>query len=135
MKVVLENMDSRQFEIMVADLYRKQGYDVVITAGSHDGGIDVLGERKTTAGTERLAIQCKHQVATVGRPVLQALWGVVNDDQRFTQGVLVTSADFSAEARQFADGKRLTLIDGQTVRKLVAQHGVAIVSDAPQQEV
>lgn len=124
-RIVLENINPKQFEEMIGELYRNLSYQVQVTGGSRDFGIDVFAERNTASGTERLAIQCKHQIARVGRPILQALWGVVNHDQRFTQGVLVTSGDFSTDAIEFAVGKRMTLIDGRTLKQLLRSNGVA----------
>jgi SNF2 family DNA or RNA helicase len=123
--LILENMDPTQFEILVAQLYEKQGYTCTHLGGSHDQGIDILAEKVTAGGKERIVIQCKHQQAKVGRPALQQLWGVVTSDPSFTRGDLVTSSYFTAEAQQFAQGKRLTLIDRPLLEKLVHQFNVA----------
>jgi HJR/Mrr/RecB family endonuclease len=129
--VVLENMDPTQFEVMVAELYENQGYTVHHTGASRDAGIDVLAER-TNAGTrERVVIQCKHQRANVGRPVLQQLWGVVTSDPSYTRGDLVTSSGFTADATQFASGKRLSLIDGALLSRIVQEYGVARFEHPP----
>jgi restriction system protein len=118
-------MDPGEFENLVALTYEKQGYTVKLTGGSHDRGIDILAERSGGGGIERIAVQCKHTHGSVGRPVLQQLWGVVSDDHSITRGDLVTSGSFTSEARQFSSGKRLTLIDVQTLKILVQQLGIA----------
>ena len=123
--LMLGNMDSGQFELLVARLYEQQGYIVHHLGGSHDGGIDILAEKTHAGATERVAIQCKHQQAKVGRPVLQQLWGVVSSDQTCTRGDLVTSSDFSAEGRVFAQGKRLTLINRSALMSLCCEFKVA----------
>lgn len=122
--LVFESMDPTQFEIMVAEVYERQGYVTHLSGGSHDAGIDVLAEKENAAGMERVVIQCKHQKANVGRPVLQQLWGVVAADQSVTRGDLVTSSNFSSHARDFARGKRLTLIAGEMISKLARDLGV-----------
>jgi superfamily II DNA or RNA helicase len=129
--VVLENMDPTQFEVMVAELYERQGYSVHHTGASRDAGIDVLAERTNAGARERVVIQCKHQQANVGRPVLQQLWGVVTADPSYTRGDLVTSSGFTADAKQFANGKRLSLIDGALLSKLVEEYGVARFEHPP----
>jgi HJR/Mrr/RecB family endonuclease len=58
--VVVRNMDSREFENLVALTYEKQGYTVKLTGGSHDRGIDILAERPGGGGRERVVVQCKH---------------------------------------------------------------------------
>jgi superfamily II DNA or RNA helicase len=123
--LVLDNLDPTQFEALVADLYQTQSYEVRLTGGSHDGGVDVFAERRTDTGSERVAIQCKHQSNNVGRPVLQQLWGVVSDDPSITAGVLVTSSSFTSEAREFAHGKRITLVDRAALTRLCRDLRVA----------
>jgi len=54
---------------------------------------------------------------------------VVNNDQSFTSGHLVTSSVFSSDAKSFANGKRLHLIDGRRLKELLQQYGVARIVD------
>jgi len=129
--VVVRNMDSREFENLVALTYEKQGYAVKLTGGSHDRGIDILAERAGGGGRERVVVQCKHYRGRVGRPTLQQLWGVVSDDHSITRGDLVTSGSFTSEAREFGAGKRLTLIDFDALQRLVQQCGVARFESGP----
>jgi HJR/Mrr/RecB family endonuclease len=128
-RVILDHMDPKEFENLVASIYEAQGYDARNTGGSHDGGIDVLAEKTTGHGRERVGVQCKHTQAKVGRPELQKLFGVVSADQSMTRGDLVTSSDFSAEGRAFASGKRLTLINRKDLIQLAAKLRVAEFHD------
>ncbi|MCY2950567.1 MAG: SNF2-related protein [Planctomycetota bacterium] len=124
-KVNLEGMDPLQFEELAARLYEAQGYTVQLTPRSHDGGIDLIAERISSGGRERVVAQCKHQQANVGRPILQQLWGIVSSDQSYSRGDLVTSSGFTSEAVAFAEGKRLTLIDRALLIQLARQADVA----------
>jgi len=126
-QLILKNMSPSQFENLVADIYEKQGYKVTVTAGSHDRGIDIVAEKSIGDAREKVAIQCKHQQANIGRPLLQQLWGVVTDNQSITRGDFVTSSGFSAEAKDFANGKRLTLIDSKELIRLAKEFKVAIL--------
>jgi restriction system protein len=103
----------------VAEIYEKIGYDIKVIGGSHDGGVVSGG------GKDRIVVQCKHQKQNVGRPVLQQLWGVLNSDHSITRCDLVTSAGFTREALEFADGKRLTLVDRTKLEELARRYGVA----------
>jgi superfamily II DNA or RNA helicase len=123
------DLDWYKFECLVADLYRAQDFRVERTGGSGDGGIDVLAERKSSSGLERIVVQCKHMAAPIGPEILRAHWGVVNNDQSFTSGHLVTSSVFSSDAKSFANGKRLHLIDGRRLKELLQQYGVARIVD------
>ncbi|MCK4625675.1 MAG: restriction endonuclease, partial [Phycisphaerae bacterium] len=124
-QVILQNMSPYDFEVLVAEVYEKQGYTVRLTGGSHDGGVDIEASKAGATSTEKIVIQCKHQKANVGRPVVQQLWGVVSSDPGITRGVLATSSGFTSEAKGFADGKRLTLIDREQICKLAEEHAVA----------
>jgi HJR/Mrr/RecB family endonuclease len=124
-QLILKNVSPTQFENVVAEIYEKQGYKVTVTGGSHDRGIDIIAEKYVGDAREKVAIQCKHQQAVVGRPILQQLWGVVADDHSITRGDLITSSKFSAEAKDFAKGKRLTLIDRESLLPLARRFNVA----------
>jgi len=121
----LDSIDPGGFEELVARLYVAQGFDARLTGGSHDGGIDILAEREAAGGRDRIAIQCKRHVQSVGRPVLQQLWGVVSADPSFTRADVVTTSGFSSEARAFADGKRVTLIDREALVALAREYKIA----------
>jgi SNF2 family DNA or RNA helicase len=125
--LILDNMTPSQFEILASKIYEKQGYEVSVTGGSHDEGIDVIAEKFTGNTRDRVVIQCKHQKATVGRPELQKLWGVIMNDHSITRGDFVTSSNFSSEAINFASGKRLYPIDRSELLRLAREFKVAFL--------
>ncbi|MGB9409159.1 MAG: SNF2-related protein [Terracidiphilus sp.] len=129
LSLVLDKMDPKQFENLVAQLYEAQGYRVTVTGQTNDAGIDIIAERARDGAFERVAVQCKHQLSAVGRPTLQQLWGVLSSDQRFNRGDLVTSAYFSKQAESFADGKRLLLIGRVQLSGLLQKYGIAKLID------
>lgn len=121
----VESVSPQQFEQMVADLYRRMGYGVQLTAQSRDQGVDVYAKRISEAGTDYLAIQCKHYPkGVVGVEHVRSLYGVMQDQPGITRGVLITSGEFSRECRQFAQGKRIELFDGKYLGALLVRHGV-----------
>jgi superfamily II DNA or RNA helicase/HJR/Mrr/RecB family endonuclease len=133
--IVLDNLDPGQFENLVGMIYEKDGYKVEITGRSHDGGVDIVAERISAGGTDRIVVQCKHQKQNVGRPALQQLWGVVHSDPSVTRCDFVTSAGYTTEAQDFVRGKRLTLIDRGKLMELAQKFGVAEFVDlAPAQK-
>lgn len=120
----LRALDWRDFEKLVAQAYRQQGWRVSENWGrGADGGVD-LDLRK---GTERLVVQCK-QWRTRQVPVtrVRELWGIVASEQA-TGAVFVTSGGYTQEAITFARGKRLELVDGEKLLKLVG--GVDVPQD------
>lgn len=71
----LDGMSWRQFEMLVGEAYRLQGYRVTETGGGEaDGGIDLA----LTKGSEKFLVQCKQGKAyKVGVDVVRELYGVM----------------------------------------------------------
>ena len=121
----LQQRNPREFEQLVVRLYERLGYEVKLTQQSRDGGVDLYARRDHEGSQEALAVECKHyQASTVGVAPVRALYGVITSQPELTQGILVTSGVISAEARKFAAGKRIGLIDGAQLRSLLAKHGL-----------
>ena len=114
----IAQLDPYEFERFVAEYYRRRGYSVTPRGGrGPDGGVDV----QIRKGDERLIVQCKHWRAwRVGPRPARELWGLV-DHEKASGAVLVTSGVFTEEARAFARGKRLELVDGSGLAKLIAE--------------
>ncbi|MBK8267168.1 MAG: restriction endonuclease [Planctomycetes bacterium] len=128
-RIVLDELDSKQFENLVAVLYERLGYSVSVSGGPGDRGTDVLAEKSSATGGERISIQCKHTKSTVGQPVVQHLWGALNSDDSLTRGVIVSSSTFSADAKSFVAGIRITLIDRKKLIELLMEFGVVDLVD------
>lgn len=106
-----------QFEALVGEAFRRQGYQVRETGGSApDGGIDLV----MTKGSEKTLVQCKHwKTWSVGVPVIRELYGVMASTGS-DHGIVVTCGKFTKDARRFAEGKSLLLIDGMELAKLIS---------------
>lgn len=119
----LLSLTPEAFEGTVARLYEAFGYGTRITPVSRDAGVDVVASRNTAGGGgERLAIQCKRYEPDhrVGRPVAQALLGVLTNDRSFTKGILITTSSFTGDCRDFVRGHgNLELIDGKQLAALI----------------
>jgi restriction system protein len=124
------------FERLVVDLLLRMGYggsreDAGRTLGkSGDGGVDgVINEDRL--GLDVVYIQAKRWEGTVGRPVVQAFAGSL-EGVRARKGVLITTSAFSGDADSYvrAIEKRIVLIDGPTLARLMIQHNVGVASEA-----
>lgn len=124
------------FESLVIKVLVAMGYggtiqDAAQVVGqSGDGGIDgTIKEDKL--GLDTIYVQAKRWESTVGRPIVQAFYGSLAGRQA-TKGVFITTATFSAEARDYVRylPMRIVLIDGPTLARLMIDHnvGVSIVS-------
>lgn len=112
----ITSMSWRDFEKLVGEVFRRQGFTVSGFGGqAPDGGVD-LG---LTKNRQRYLVQCKHwRKRQVGVTVVRELNGVVSA-QRAHGGFVVTGGEFSSEAWQFAESCGIKLIDGPALGKLI----------------
>jgi restriction system protein len=111
----ISNISWKEFEDLVAEAYRRKGYVVTETAGGADGGVDIILKK----GTEKILVQCKQwKMKKVGVKLVRELYGVVIAEGA-SEGVVISSGIFTREARTFARGKPLELIDGEGLLKMI----------------
>jgi restriction system protein len=117
----LNNMSWQQFETLVGEAFRRKGYAVTETGGGGaDGGIDLVLKRDG----EAFLVQCKQWKATkVGVATVRELYGVMAA-QGAVGGFVVTSGVFTDEAKAFASGQNIELMDGKALYALIC--GVSV---------
>ena len=115
---VLDGMTWQQFERLVGEAFRLQGYAVVENGGGGaDGGVDLV----LTKGGEKFLVQCKQWRAfKVGVDVVRELYGVMAA-KGAAGGFVVTSGRFTDEATSFASGRNVRLLDGTRLHGLIQQ--------------
>jgi hypothetical protein len=99
----LLQLNPRQFEEFVAELWQRFGYDVELTKRTRDGGYDIVAVGRSVAST-RFLIECKRYDPNnkVGVSTVRQLYGV-KTDQRATKGILATTSYLTADAEEFID--------------------------------
>lgn len=101
----------RDFELLVALMFHRRDFNVIITQRSRDGGYDLKLNRIHSGAAESSVVECKRYTSNVGVKDLRALLGVVERDGA-TRGLLVTTADFTQAAKSEASQtNRIELID------------------------
>jgi len=112
----LRDLSWKEFEDLVAEAFRRQGYAVEeMLGGGADGGIDMtlFGRGKKTL------VQCKRwKNKAVSASVVRELFGVMVAE-RAEAAILVTTSVFTRDATTFARGKPIELVDGVALEKLV----------------
>jgi restriction system protein len=80
----LDGMSWREFEMLVGEGFRLQGYQVVETGGAGaDGGVDLVLTKPGKSGGEKFLVQCKQWRAyKVGVDVVRELYGVMAAKRR-----------------------------------------------------
>lgn len=113
----LSSLTWREFEILVGEFFRGQGYEIKQTGGNGpDGGIDLV----LTKEGEKFLVQCKQWKAyKVGVQVVRELYGVMASAGA-VGGFVITSGVFSKDARQFAVGLNIQLINGAGLHQMIA---------------
>ena len=115
---VLDNMSWREFEMLVGEGFRLQGYSV---AENFEPGPDEGIDLKLRMDGETYLVQCKQWRAfKVGVPVVRELYGVMAA-KGAVGGFLVTSGRFTAEAEAFAEGRNVRLLDGPKLERMLKQ--------------
>lgn len=119
------------FEQLVVDLLLQMGYGGSSGAGrrigkSGDGGIDGTIDQDPL-GLDVVYIQAKRWQGSVGRPVLQAFAGSL-EGHKATKGLIITTSSFSPDAIAYVGtiSKRIVLIDGKLLARLMIRHGLGV---------
>lgn len=118
----VDGMRWQEFEMLVAEAFRRRGYQVLESGGGGaDGGVDLVLSRPAQNGAEKTLVQCKHWRAyKVGVDVVRELYGVMAA-RGAAAGFVVTSGRFTAESHAFARGRNVLLIDGPALEELIRQ--------------
>jgi len=122
----LKKLDSSTFEKIVGDLFKKMGFEIVdVTGKSHDKGIDIISI--FNIGSGKTLVQAKKwNNSNVGIDEVQRLSGVVQN-HRANTGVLVTTADFTADAKREAErAGNIRLINGEELVNLMIRYELGI---------
>jgi restriction system protein len=125
----LDGMSWREFELLVGEAFSLQGYRVTENGGAGpDGGIDL----SMTKGNEKFLVQCKQWKAfKVGVDVVRELYGVMAA-KGATGGFVVTSGRFTDDAKAFADGRNVQLVDGPKLFAMIKQARQSLTATAQQ---
>jgi restriction system protein len=122
-KTAIAGMTWQQFEQLVGESLREQGFSVLEMGGNRpDGGVDLVLKKD---GRQYL-VQCKHwKTWQVGVAVVRELNGVIAE-QKADGGYVITGGYFTRDAEVFARGCGIKLIDGITLERMLKS-----VTDAP----
>ena len=103
---LLRNISPREFEEVVAELFRAKGYEVDLTKRTRDGGKDIIAVHTDSFGIRsKYFIECKHFAETnkIGVEVVRALHGVKNTKDGPNKTIVATTSSFTEDARKFVE--------------------------------
>lgn len=112
----LNEMSWQEFEMLVGEAFRRGGYSVIETGGGGaDGGIDLVLRKDG----EKYLVQCKQWRAfRVGVSIIRELYGAMAAVGA-AGGFVVTSGVFTQEAKNFAAGRNIELVDGAELHEII----------------
>jgi restriction system protein len=118
----------QEFELLIGEAFRRRGYRVEETGSTGgDGGIDLV----LAKGHERFFVQCKHwRAVKVSVITVRELYGVMAA-QGAAGGFVVTSGQFTKDAKAFASGRNIELIDGTKLPAMLRRARVDTASASP----
>jgi len=109
---LLRALEWKRFERLCADYFREIGLRAEMQASGPDNGIDI---RLYAPGQRQPGIlaQCKSwKTYPVGVKPVRELLGVMTSE-RVAEGIVATTSTFTQDAKAFAMGKNIHLIDGE----------------------
>jgi HJR/Mrr/RecB family endonuclease len=115
---ILEKVDPYEFEHLVAELLKDQGYRATVTLARGDGGKDVIAIRDEDKREYVTLVECKKWLKhNVGIEIVQRAIGVKYID-RADHSMIVTTARFTEQATKEAQkvSGEITLVDTNTLR-------------------
>jgi restriction endonuclease Mrr len=120
-----DGLSGIEFEKFITQLLRAMGFRTQITKASGDGGIDIVAmlDKPITGG--QYLFQCERFApdSLVGAPIVREFYGAVSADRKASKGILITTSGFTIQAKEFAGGVGIELIDGQQLGILLAEYG------------
>lgn len=115
---VLKDLEWKRFEEVCEGFWKAKGYDARLTGPGSDGGVDVILPDKQDATKIFAVMQCKSWSSWVGVEPVRALWGA-KDHFGAKMAIFYGLSGFSDDAKVFASGKHLVLVDGPELLKQI----------------
>jgi HJR/Mrr/RecB family endonuclease len=129
----VDHMDWREFEHWVAEQLKRAGFEIKLTSGSNDGGVDVIGIAPNRQ-IQALFIQCKHTgQGAAGIINEQAIYDLIRARQNYQTTyknpklIAVTNGHFSLAATQFAQEQQVVCFGAQYL-SLLERHLAALAN-------
>lgn len=110
---VISQLSKEDFETLCAELFVSRGFEVDLYRKTKDGGIDFLALRTDGSDPMIFAVQCKHPdekrglgkgPRTLPVTTVREIYGVAKA-HNLSGGIAITSAEYSPEAKKFAELK------------------------------
>lgn len=97
----LYKLTGAQFEDVMAEIYKRLGYDVTLTPRTRDGGKDIIIKKPEIIGDFVYLVECKKHSPKrpVGVGIVRGVAGAINLD-KVNGGIIATTSYFTRDARK-----------------------------------
>ena len=121
----LQDLSGQDFEKLIESLLTRMGFQTEMTKTTGDGGIDIIARFDKPIFGGLYLFQCKRFSPDnlVGAPIVRDFYGAVTAD-RAVKGILITTSDFTAQAREFAQRVGVELIEITQLQQLFLEYGL-----------
>jgi restriction endonuclease Mrr len=108
----IDALTGQEFESLIKALLVEMGFQAELTEVTGDGGIDIIATLDRPFVGGRYILQCKRYAENnlVGAPAIRDFYGAVTAD-RAIKGIFITTSDFTAQAKEFAEQTRIELVN------------------------
>ena len=94
----IRNMNPRDFEVFIANIFSDNGYSAKVTQYTGDGGKDIVINKNGIT----CYVECKHWENAVGRPELQKLVGAAVGNA-VSELIFISTGGFNVNAINYAN--------------------------------
>jgi restriction system protein len=116
---LIESLEWKRFEDLCAGYFEAKGHKVTMTGVGGDGGVDFYLHGEADPSKPLAVAQCKAwNKIPVGVKPIRELLGVMTDAGA-PLGIFLTTTSYTDEARRFAEGKHIKLLDAHRLLELV----------------
>ena len=113
----LLKLHPQEFEKLIANLYEKMGYETILTPATGDEGKDIILKKDE----KTIIVECKNHNDTIGREVLQKLYGECIKFKA-DKCICVSTKGFKPTAIKWAKSASLMeLVDGDEILSLMGE--------------
>ena len=122
----LANMVWREFEKNIMDLFQKEfdvsNADVKLIHSALETGLEAIAEDPDPIRGGKILFHAKRSIKPIPVSAIRELFGSVIHEAAI-KGIIVTTADFTPEAYEFAKNKPLRLVNGSSLLGMFEKQG------------
>ena len=99
---LLDIIDPRKFEEIVAELLYSKGFEVSLTKRTRDNGYDILALQKISGFPVKFLVECKRHKKNIGIDIIRSFCDVIRTEQA-NKGIIFTTSYFSRDSQKRKD--------------------------------